>query len=158
MFISEQNTRKSKDENIYKIFSFWKNYLLKTKNVQLCMLIRFFCQGNEKDYAQQNSMLLLLFFSLPVYLFSYSFWIHYHPPLCILTCYYHYFLLTKDDLILSSHTVRESLSTSHTSQTTLSSMYVFFFALLFSLSMSILTCSDSYKREEEIQQASAARG
>ncbi len=38
---------------------------------------------------------------------------------------------------------------------------VFFFALLlFSLSllMSILTCSDSYKREEEIQQASAARG
>jgi len=68
MFISEQNTRKSKDENIYKIFSFWKNYLLKTKNVQLCMLIRFFCQGNEKDYAQQNSMLLLLFFlSLSIY-------------------------------------------------------------------------------------------
>jgi hypothetical protein len=47
------------------------------------MLIRFFCQGDERVYAQQNSMLLLLFLSLSVYLFSYSFCIHYHPPLCI---------------------------------------------------------------------------
>lgn len=51
-----------------------------------------------------NKILLLLllrlrFFS-SVYLFSYSFCIHYQPPLCILI-YYYYSLVTKDDLILS---------------------------------------------------------
>jgi len=86
-------------------------------------------------------LLLLLLFS--VYLFSYSFCIHYHSPLCILTCYY-CFLVTKDDLVLSLfHTVRESLSTSHTSQTTLSSMY-FFPLLLFSLSLFSYPYVDSY--------------
>lgn len=80
-------------------------------------------------------------FFFSVYLFSYSFCIHYHPPLCILTCHY-YFLHTKDDLILSwfhllSHIVRESLSTSHTSHNEVVVNVFFFTLLLFSLSLSL---------------------
>jgi hypothetical protein len=104
-------------------------------------------------------LLLLLLFS--VYLFSYSFCIHYHSPLCILTCY-NCFLVTKDDLVLSLfHTVRESLSTSHTSQTTLSSMYFFHCCCSLSLSLFLPLCwflpASNRTREKERYYKSAQR-
>jgi hypothetical protein len=59
--------------------------------------------------TMHNKTLCCFFFFFSVYLFSYSFCIHYHPPLCILTCYY-YFRVTKDDLVLSLfHTQEENL-------------------------------------------------
>lgn len=109
-----------------------------------------------------NKILLLLllrlrFFS-SVYLFSYSFCIHYQPPLCILI-YYYYSLVTKDDLILSLyfahirtliHSKRIFIYIAHITKRRCRQCIFFCFIVIvlsLSLCMSILTCFDSYKRE-----------
>lgn len=141
--------------------------LLKTKFVQLCMLIRFFCQGDKKVYAAAASSSFSSFFTLSSSIYSAT---HFEYIIIHLVLYSHVTILPPltflsshkrwlQSLLPISHIRRESLSTTHT---TLSSMYIFF-SLLFSLSflMSIHTCSVSYKREEEeeeIQQGNAARG
>jgi hypothetical protein len=89
-----------------------------------------------------NKTLCCFFFFFSVYLFSYSFCIHYHPPLCILTCHY-CFLLMKDDLLLSffytlSEGKRIFIYMVHITNDVV--VNVFFFCIVVALPLSLSLC------------------
>jgi hypothetical protein len=121
------------------------------------VLIRFFCQGNEKDYAQQNSLLLLLFFSSRS-IYSAT---HFTYTIIHLYVYSHVtttFVLRKMTWFCLYFTHKKRIFIYIANDVVVNVFFFLHCCCSLFLSMSILTCFDSYKREEVIQQVSAARG
>ncbi len=126
----------------------------------VCWFVSFVKVMRESMHNKTLCCFFFFFLSLSIYSATHFAYIIIH-----LYVYPHMLLplLTKDDLIslTFTHSKRIFIYIAHITNDVVVNVYFFSALLLFSLSllcMSILTCSDSYKREEEIQQAITARG